>query len=316
MAPRILHIGIFNDNEPQWSLRRALKGISSEYYEFDWQSKNEDRNRLLWEYAQIVDVVFMQIQSPNVISPAAVRVLQKEGIKVFNFTGDVRQPLPQWYIDLAPYCMTLFTNNTDVEFLRGLGHDAVYFQIGYNSEFYTNIGDRYLVPPAEIVFMGNHYPGAFPLSRFRYDMVTFLQKEYGERFKVYGKGYPRAIDLNYKQMEEANVYRSASIGINCSHFNLKQYSSDRMLRIMACGCFCLSHRFEDIEKEFSEGIHLRSWQTLEELKILIDYYLDNHNERNKIAAAGMDLVRTQYTWDYRIRNQFLQLINEKNATKL
>lgn len=314
MQPRLLHIGIFNDKEPQWSLRNALKEISSEYIEYDWQSIRHQVNQIILQHSNSVDVIFLQLQCGGVVSPSVLEIVKKK-VKIFNFTGDVRQPLPKWYIDLAPHCTTLFTNNTDVEFLKGLGHKAVYFQIGYNSEFYTYMGDRYLDAP-DIVFMGNHYPGAFPLSQFRYDMVTFLQKEYGERFRVYGKGYPGAIDLNYKQWEEANVYRSASIGINCSHFNLKQYSSDRMLRIMACGCFCLSHRFEDIEKEFSEGIHLRSWQTLEELKILIDYYLDNHNERNKIAAAGMDLVRTQYTWDYRIRNQFLQLINEKNATKL
>jgi glycosyltransferase involved in cell wall biosynthesis len=314
MAPRLLHIGIFNDKEPQWSLRNALKEISSVYIEYDWQTIRHQVNQIILQHSNNVDVIFLQLQCGGVVSPSVLETV-KHKVKIFNFTGDVRQPLPKWYIDLAPHCTTLFTNNTDVEYLQSLGHKAVYFQIGYNSEFYTYMGDRYLVAP-DIVFMGNHYPGAFPLSQFRYDMVTFLQKEYGERFRVYGKGYPGAIDLNYKQREEANVYRSASIGINCSHFNLKQYSSDRMLRIMACGCFCLSHRFEDIDKEFSEGIHLRSWQTLEELKILIDYYLDNHNERNKIAAAGMDLVRTQYTWDYRIRNQFLQLINEKNATEL
>lgn len=314
MKPRLLHIGIFNDQEPQWSLRRALNDISSEYYEFDWQTIRPHINRIIREHSDKIDVMFLQIQSAGVIMPELLEHLNKHKIKIFNFTGDVRQPLPKWYIDLAPHCTTLFTNNTDVEYLRSLGHKAVYFQIGYNSNFYTYLGNKYMVS-SPIVFMGNHYPGAFPLSQFRYDMVTFLQKEYGDRFQVYGKGYPGAIDLNYKQREEANIYRSALIGINCSHFNLKQYSSDRMLRIMACGCFCLSHRFEDIAKEFAECVHLRTWENFNELKMLIDFYLDAYSLRNEISYAGMQLVTSKYTWDYRIKNQFLQLLNENNGTE-
>lgn len=313
MKPKLLHIGIFNNQEPQWSLRKALESISSDYIEFDWQSI-PNVNETLIALSDDVDVIFLQIQSPNVISPTLLGAI-KHKVKIFNFTGDVRQPLPQWYIDLAPHCTTLFTNNTDAEYLKSLGYDAEYFQIGYNSEFYIYQGDKYIVSP-QIVFMGNNYPGAFPLSQFRYDMVSFLQREYGDKFGIYGKGYPGAIDLNYKQKEEANVYRSALIGINCSHFNLKQYSSDRMLRIMACGCFCLTHRFDDMEKEFAEGVHLAAWNDFDELKTKIDKYLATDKLRNMVAQTGHHLVTTKYTWDYRIKNQFLQLLNKSNGKEL
>lgn len=308
MLPKILHIGIFNHFEPQWSLRRALQNISSEYYEFDWQSIKGDVGRTILEYAEKADVIFLQIQTAGVVSPQILKYVNDK-VKVFNFTGDVRQPVPQWYIDLAPYCTTLFTNNTDAEYLKGLGYDAEYFQIGYNSDFYKSDGDKDLEYP-EIVFIGNHYAGTFPLSQYRYDMVTFLQKEYGKNFAVYGKGYPGAVDLNYKQMEEAKIYRSAKIGINCSHFNLKQYSSDRMFRIMACGCFCLTHRFDDLEKEFEDGIHLQSWNDFHELKTMIDLYLKFEDTRHRIANTGHQLVTTKYTWDYRIGTQLMELLKK------
>lgn len=309
MQPKILHIGIFNDREPQWSLRKALKDISSEYHEYDWENNRKNVNQLIIYYSNIVDVIFLQIQSPGVLSPSILWSV-KSKVKIFNYTGDVRQPLPQWYVDVAPYCTTLFTNNTDVEYLKGLGYDAVYFQTGYNVEFYKADGDKNENAP-EIVFMGNHYPNTFPLSQFRYDMVTFLQREYGKRFQVYGRGYPGAIDLMFKQMEEGKAYRSAKIAINCSHFNLKQYSSDRMFRIMACGCFCLTHRFEDIDKEFTDGVHLRSWSDFDELKTRIDTYLNEYsNAREDIARVGMQLVTEKYTWDYRMKNDFLKLLNK------
>jgi hypothetical protein len=306
---KLLHIGLFDNHEPQTSLRNALRGISTYYEEYNFPSH---KGRLVQVIQNALkrtkfDVMFLQIQSDKVLPASQIRMIFKKGIKIFNFTGDVRQPIPRWYHDLAPYVTTLFSNKTDSDLFKSLGLKSEYFQIGYNVEFYNTTNPKLAGP--EIVFMGNNYPGMFPLSGMRIQMVNELQKRYGNRFGVFGNGWGSAKWL--KQHDEASIYRNCKIAISLSHYDLKRYSSDRLFRILGCGAFCLSHKFQEIEEEFENGNHLIYWNSIDELISKIDFYLNekNESERLRIAMSGNQLCESKYTWKYRIETQLLPLIN-------
>jgi hypothetical protein len=306
---KILHIGLFDNHEPQTSLRNALRGISTYYEEYNFPSH---KGRLVQVIQNALmrtkfDVLFLQIQSDKVLSLSQIRTISKKGIKIFNFTGDVRQPIPRWYHELAPYVTTLFSNKTDSDLFKSLGFKSEYFQIGYNKEFYNTTGPKIAGP--EIVFMGNNYPGMFPLSGLRIEMVELLQNKYGSRFGVYGNGWKGSKWLD--QNTEAGIYRNCKIAINLSHFDLKRYSSDRLFRILGSGAFCLSHKFQEIEEEFTNDCDLVYWSNLEELTKKIDIYLSFEAQpiRQLIANNGNQLCETKYTWKHRINSQLLPLIN-------
>jgi hypothetical protein len=302
---RLLFIGIYNATEQQMSLRKALASICDDYKEYNFDSHKNINNILATTNAH---VVFMQIQREGVIRPSVVRDLKKKGVKIFNFTGDVRQPLPNWYVEMAPYVTSLFTNLTDVEYIRARGFKAEYFQVGYNTHFYNTTGHISAAP--RIVFMGNNYRDSFPLSQLRVEMVTRLRRKYGSDFAVYGSGWGICQNLNANQSEEGAVYRGCEIAINLSHFDLKRYSSDRLFRILGCGTFCLSHRFQEIEKEFVDGRDLVAWDNLDDLEKKIDYYLSHSDEAKEIAKNGNRLCEHFYTWDYRIRKDLIKYIDE------
>jgi hypothetical protein len=310
---RLLHIGIFDEKEPQFSLREALRNNSSFYLEYDF------RNLSMQQIAHImldsvnrdgVNVMFLQIQTANILPIDVLSQLHQRGVKIFNFCGDVRTPFPQWFLDVAPYCYTLFTNEHDTSIIQSHGFKAEHFQVGYNENFYNSNGD--VLSEADIVFLGNNYVNVYPLSNFRFDITNFLYKTYREKFKVYGSGWWSipSRDLNYKQTEEAAVYRGAKLAINISHFDYGRYSSDRLFRIMACGCMCLSHKYHNIDKDFIDGVHLRTWSNENELKELIDYYLVHEHERKQIALNGQRHVQEYFTWNYRISNQLKKIIYE------
>lgn len=304
----LLHIGLYSAKEPQQALRLALRNASDSYKEIDWSSMIQSLgksalNGYMLDTRQ--DTIFMQIQAQNIIDVETVKALSKRGVKIFNFTGDVRQPLPDWYKELAPYVTSLFTNENDAIFLKELGYNAHYFQIGYDETIYCPEGEK---GEYEIVFMGNNYKNMFPLSALRELMVEHLQKRYGKRFQVFGTGWKDGVSLMFKQKEEAKVYRGAKCAINLSHFNLKRYSSDRMFRIMGCGAPCLSHHYPDIEKEFNRGEHLVTWTNFHELDALIDECL-NTDYRKNIGAEGQKRVSKYFTWEYRIQNQFLNYVD-------
>jgi len=297
---------MYNRHEGQESMRIALEGISSYYEEYSFP----ERPRQAWEAFATAhgnfDVIFLHVQAPNVIPLATAKLLHSLGVKIYNFTGDVRQPLPKWYIDLAPYVTTLFTNMHDVNTLRSMGFDAHYFQVGYNEHYYNNdvVAAKNV---ASIVFMGNNYGKTFPLGDFRKDLVATLTRKYRNDFAVYGCGWGgNTQNINNNQTLEGQIYRGCKIAINLSHFNLSRYSSDRLFRILGCEAFCLSHKYLDIDMEFEDGKDLVTWSSLAELVHNIDKYLPLEEERRQIAKQGNITCTTNFTWTVRM-NQLKEL---------
>lgn len=251
------------------------------------------------------DLVFMQIQAENIITPTTVKFIQATGAIVFNWTGDVRDNIPRWMIDFGAD-LTLFSNMRDVKEMNAhKSKVADYLEIGYNENIYCQEGEAKNIEP--IVFFGNSYGSKmFPLSLFRIQMCTYLKEIFKGRFGIYGTGWSIASgNFNHSQPEEASAYRGAKIAINCSHYEIERYSSDRLLRILGTGTpICLAKHYPGIEEDFTDGTHLRVWRTIEELKDLINYYLDpvNEAERVKIANGGMNIAREKFTFNKMILN--------------
>ena len=256
------------------------------------------------------DITFLHIQRPDVIDPDFAQHLK--GL-VVNWTYDVLDPIPDWYFKLAPRIdLTLFCNEEDVNTFADSGYEADFMQIGYDDYVFKREGTR--ISHSDVVFFGNNYHAGmnYPLTEFRENMVDFLKAEYGDNFKVYGNNWKKYNDGNfmYREDSEAEIYRSSKIGINLSHFDRTKYTSDRMFRMMGCGTMCLTKWYPGIEEDFVDGVHLRVWKTLSELKELIDYYLKNEDERNRIATEGMNLVKETCTWKKRME-QFRNMANGK-----
>ena len=306
---RLLHIGMFNRHETQITMREALESISSIYSEYSFE-ENLLQAQSAFNSADEYDVIFLHVQRPGVIDIKKAKELNEKGVHIFNFTGDVRQPLPEWYLALAPYVTTLFTNMYDVNYVRSFGHRAEYLQVGYNHYVYKKDGLKDKTAP-QIVFMGNNYGKTFPLSQDRINLVGRLKRKYGNNFKVYGSGWERGTEnLNHRQDREAEIYRGAKIAINFSHFNLSRYSSDRLFRILGCGTFCLTHRYKDMNLEFEDGKHLCAFDNINDLCAKIDYYLRNEHERREIAKNGNELCESTCTWGHRI-SQLKNMIDER-----
>lgn len=298
---KLLHIGF-----PNPALGKAFND-KTEYRFIDWTAWTAIPNNVENLHNHIIefceefkpDMIFMQIQSPGVITPEFV---QKLPGTIINWTWDYREPTPQWMVDIAPYVISAFTNENDVNYLTSLGHDAIFLQGGFDDTIYDPDGDYEVDALPHIVFMANNYPQdeySFPLSNFRIELVDALKERYGEQFKVYGFGWPGQNPLQsfmHREAKEAASYRSAKIAINLSHFETERYTSDRMFRILGSGAMCLSHWFPGIEKDFIDGEHLRVWKTKEELFEQIDYYIDNLQERIPISEAGCKLAHLHYTW--------------------
>lgn len=292
---KILHLGLCVYKGKDSSLTNSFKRHCDVYAECDLSSPN--RFPLIAKSLQ-PDIVFFQIQSENVVSPEIAREVKKHSKFVVNWTGDVRQPTPSWFLPFGKEIdCTLFTNETDVNYCKKHGVNADFLQIGYDETIYYPSNQK---KELDIVFMGNNYTNLFPLSAQRIEMVSRLKKRYGKRFHVFGNNWGKFADgnLNHSQHEEAKVYRKSRLAINLSHYDLPRYSSDRMLRIMGCGVTCLTHNFKEIDKDFHDDTVVK-WNNLRELQAKIDYHLENETD---IGKKGEQLVRSKWTFDYMVKD--------------
>ena len=262
------------------------------------------------------DAIFMHIQSGDVVFPNTASYLMKKSM-VFSWTGDVRYPLPQHYIDMGR-CITstLFSNETDVDIARSAGIKADYLQVGFDKEHFSPLG-RIDKKYSDIIFLGTNYiTTPFPLTHLRQELGMRLKAEFGNNFQIYGNGWgalSNGVITNYE--EEGTAYRSCKIAINLSHFAYKRYSSDRMFRILGSGAFCLTHRFPDIDKDFEVGKELVVWENLDDLINKCRYYLHYSQERERIALNGCFKARTEYTWNNFALNLNKIINNYKNQNQ-
>lgn len=302
---KILHIGLCANGYPLNGFQKALINRAYEYKELNCGEMHFNEKAISLANSMKPDIIFIQIQNSGIISIDTVIKLKQTGAYVVNWTGDVREDVPKWMIDIAPHLdNTLFSNMTDVYKMREMGFKSDYLEIGVDENIFTGVGHSNKIEP--IVFFGNNYgSGYFPMSQYRIDMVSHLKRTFKNNFGVYGNGYAEASgNFCSSQHEESAAYRGTKMAINVSHFEYERYSSDRMLRILGSGTLCLAKWYPSIEKDFIDGKHIRTWKTLEELTELCNYYLDENNEaqRAKIAKSGMRLCHKKFTFNSMVDN--------------
>ena len=291
----ILHVGY-----PMAELQGEFKKNCDTYVFIHRDSNDLNQAIVRAVYKYRPDITFCQIQAPGILSLETAKIIRKVSYSI-NWTGDARRPTPDWFKIYAPHFdVTLFSNETDVREMRAIGYRAAFLNIGFETMIYNPAKDMEITGK-DIVFMGNNYPGGFPLSQLRSDMVKTLGAEFGSSFGVWGNGWEESIGVT-TESQEARVYRGCKMAISLSHYDLERYFSDRMLRIMGCSTLCLAKWYPGIEKDFVDGKHLVVWRDIPELITKIRYYLANPAETFEIGRTGSGLVHSEHAWDSRLRD--------------
>jgi glycosyltransferase involved in cell wall biosynthesis len=300
---KLLHIGLCV-SEIENGFQKAFKQVlgAENYFEVSTAHLNLNGNIIQLFNECKPDLVFMQIQAPNIVDNQIMDYMNESSF-VINWTGDKREGIPQWMLDAAPFVsLTSFSNMEDVREMQKLGYKSEYLEIGFDETIYTNEGTNY--PSEDILFMANNYGGGyFPMSEFRIQLANELKSKYQNKFGLYGSGWANGSgNVNHSQSVEAQYYRGCKIAINCSHFNVARYNSDRLLRILGSGTFCLSYKHPEMEQDYENYKHLVYYESIEDLKNKIDYYLENEEERKQIADNGRQLVLNRNTFKHQVEN--------------
>lgn len=162
----------------------------------------------------------------------------------------------------------------------------------------------------DIAFMGRGVsPGR---DHSRSEFLVRLSKRFHVR--VWGQQWePWARDLNWDGTaaygeDFARVCSSAKIVLDIQPSLWERsgydplYSSNRMVKVMACGGFCLSQGGPGIQRLFREGEHAAWYEADEQALAQIEKYMADDGLREHVRVSGQRLVREHHMLDNRVHN--------------
>lgn len=287
-------------------IARAFQDEGHEVHVVNWRKHQKHPHKIepfvIEEAAKFKpDLAWCQFQAPGLITSRLPIALKNMGCFSVNWAGDVRLPIPDWYVSTAPHFdVTSFSNMTDVDTIRKAGHRAEFLQCGYDPLLYNNegAGER-----SGVVFLGNNYGGyKFAESNSRRDMVKALAEAFPDQFMVYGMSWDGIVPANnfggyIREPDDARILRDALVAVGWDHFHRPWFASDRLLRATACGCATINQHYEGIEVEHP---FVGSAKSVDDMVKMVRHALNNPEEAKKLGALSAENTLRQHTWNERV----------------
>lgn len=180
--------------------------------------------------------------------------------------------------------------------------------------FYPEFSKQY---EHELLFVGN------TRGKFRKIIKDLLPTE--KDLGLYGEGWDEFIDDKYISGEYIpnaalhEAYSSCKILLNDHWEDMREkgFISNRIFDGFASGAFIISDEIVGAKEIFGDS--LITYQNRDDLNHLINYYLENDEEREKLAENGRNIVLNYHTFEKRAE-RILEIIRihfsmEKNLSK-
>ncbi len=265
--------------------------------------------------------IFLEAGGWNIL-PETISTLKKMGIKTALWTIDPPR-IFQEIIEAAPYYDFVFCQGTEaVEILSKYRHNKLFWlPFACDPDFHKPISlsseelEKY---KSDICFVGSGWTTLY-MQRQKY-----LENLIDYNLSIWGPGWNTLKNSNlapfikggFTQPEEWIKIFSASKIVFHSHYDDPEnkipcyQASPRVFEVLACGAFLLVDNQPDVRKLFKDKYHLAIFRSLEELKELVKYYLENDIERNKISQQGRKFVLSNHTFKHRVQD-ILKIITDK-----
>lgn len=319
---RILHLHLETNDDPQASMAAAIASLGSAGYErINW-TRLDMRPRIesiRQAHARICPtVVFMQLQTPNALSASFIAELRRgtrdPSVVFCVWSGDVGMTNgpwlgsnDRWAYEISKHVdLMLFTGTGQVRMHRERGMiNAAYLQIGYDEARYHPGAEESYGSLHSAVFLGQNYAPHWNAiqqndAQLRRDLVASFQQLPG--FGVYGSGWANGRPA--AQASVGGIYRRSSLALSVSLTSaLERYSSDRLIRAMACGTPTLVKRFADMAGiGLVDGVNCIGWNHADEALEAARAWLEpaRREELRAIGRAGARLMKEHHTWSVRM----------------
>lgn len=176
----------------------------------------------------------------------------------------------QYLCQLLNIDILLNSTESYIPYFDGLVKESHWFPNSYPDDLMSNLN---LEKTEDIGFCGN------VLNRGH--VIDSLDK-YGIKKDIFVIGDEMVKSIN-----------SYKIHLNCNISNDINY---RTFETTGCGTFLLTNYTPGLELLFNIGTELVTYNNLEDLDNKVKYYLENEEEREKIAKAGYERAKKDHTY--------------------
>ena len=261
---------------------------------------------LIFDVAQMFkpDVMILQIHNDTILPINLMRELKAENKDtVFvSWNGDYN-PLILYsdsYIKLMHEFDVASFVSADI---KSKYKNWMYWQIGYEI---SDVLPVPITPKHDVLFLGNEY------SEKRKKLGQILKGMKNVNVGIYGDWQSMKVDgINLYNFDEGTrLYKNCKIALgDCQWRDSVGYVSNRIFQCLYANTFMLQQSFKGMEKYtgLKNGVHLVTWDEMEEIPELVKYWMNHEEQRLKIAKAGRDYVLKNHSFDVRVDEMFKKL---------
>lgn len=214
----------------------------------------------------------------------------------------IRNNLDNWinHSNLKDYDIILCSSKTGCKYLKSkTSKESIYFPISTNPKRFNGMKQISQKYNSDIVFTGSYW------SHYR-EIIEFIESyNLPYSFKVYGKNWEKIRKnkknlhgfIEYKELPE--VYSSTKIVIDDANHVTKDHGlvNSRVYDALASNCLVLTNNLIGSRDQFKSV--LPTYGSVDELKKLIKYYMENDKERRLKIKELKNIVLSRFTYDKR-----------------
>lgn len=222
-----------------------------------------------------------------------------------NFSDGILKPA-DFFDTLKLYDSVFTTKSQNLQRYRMLGQSfSFYIPSAFEPRFHRPI------PSSESKFGNNHFAvtfvGTYDKSRDKFLNAIGWDNLYvwGDRwkkFREYAKHKDHIVPKAIYHPDFADILSHSEITLGLLREEAEDRHTQRTFEIPACGAFQLAPRNDEILSYFKEDKEIVCFDSVEEMKDKVSFYLKNPAQRAQIAKAGHERVlQGGHTYQDRVR---------------
>lgn len=299
---RILVVPIYEPNFPgrrnlEYGLSEALTRYGLTY---EWDFVNEPGDLIAHVQAWQPHLLIVQLHDALRITVGELSRARAAcpTMAVVNWNGDAHEAglISPEIIELLHYVdLQTVVNAAVLPTYAAVGIRAVYWQIGYKDPAHPFSGN---VPIWDVLFLGNCY------NNERRELASTLKSLPRLKIGIYGNCPLSDGNTHYDFAFSRALYEKCKVAISDTFPGGVGYVSNRLFQALAAGAFVLQQHVPEMEQwnGLIPGVHYIEWHTLDELFKLCKEWTKTkrYDQRRKIADAGRDFVRANFSYDRQV----------------
>lgn len=225
-----------------------------------------------------------------------------------NFADGILKP-PHFFETLKEYDIVFTTKSQNVSRYKELGvTNAHYLPSAYEPSIHHPISSDYSRYANE--WFGVTFIGTYDHSRRKFLEAVGWHNLYvwGDRwskYPLYGHYKSHIQPKAIYEFEFADVTSHSKIALGLLREEAQDLHTTRTFEIPACGALQMAPRNDEVATFFKDGEEIVLFDTPEELRAKVDYYLRHETERLRIALRGYErCLSGKHTYQDRITQMF------------